>query len=177
MGKKLIIPLSFIVLIMNAVPVYAHCPLCTGAIGMAAVSMKYYGVDTSIIGIFIGAFAISTGLWIGRKIKRQYIRFQLPIIVLASFLLTVLPLSSIDGGNVFFPVLLFGEPGSVFNKIYWVNKIIFASIIGSMTTLAAFWIHNKVKKVNGGVLFPYQGLVFTLVLLGITGAAMYLMGV
>src|SRR3989338_6082029 len=72
--------------------VKAHCPLCTAAVGAAAVSAKYYGMDTSIIGVLIGAFGISTGLWVALKMKKQYFKFQTSAIVVASFLLTVIPI-------------------------------------------------------------------------------------
>ena len=68
--KKIFIILMFLLIIPQLV--YAHCPLCTGAVGAAAVTANYYGLDNSIIGIFIGAFAISTGLWFGLKVKKKY---------------------------------------------------------------------------------------------------------
>jgi hypothetical protein len=176
MKKLLLIPFSFVLLVLSATPVYAHCPLCTGAVGIVAVSMQYYGIDTSVIGMFIGAFAISTGLWFGRKIKKEYIRYQLPLIVLTSFILTVIPMMVIDGGYITFPLLLFGEPGSLLNKIYWMDKILFGSAVGAVTTLFAFGTHNRIKKSRGRVLFPYQGLVLTLMLLGIAGTGLYLIG-
>ena len=70
MKKLFLLLISF--LIFSVPLAYAHCLLCTMAVGAAAVTAKYYGVDTSIIGIFAGALAISIGLWIGLKIKKQY---------------------------------------------------------------------------------------------------------
>ncbi len=165
--------LIFAVLLINLIPsVYAHCPLCTVVVGAAAVSAKYYGLDGSIIGLLIGAFGISTGLWIGLKAKK-YFRFQLPLIVLASFLLTLVPLLYIDKSPVYLPLLLLGQPGSLLNKVYWVNKILFGGIIGGLITLAAFYIHIYIKKINGKVLFPFQGVVITLVFLLISSLGLY----
>src|SRR3989344_6151701 len=91
--KKILVALIAFFMLSAAAPIaYAHCPLCTAAVGAAAVSAKYYGMDISIIGLMIGAFGISTGLWFGLKLKKQFFKFQLPVIVLLSFLLTVLPL-------------------------------------------------------------------------------------
>ena len=107
--------------------VYAHCPLCTAAVGAAAISAKYYGLDLSIIGLLIGAFGISTGLWIGLKIKKEYFKFQLTIIVVASFLLTVIPLLAISDDTIYLPVLLAGKSGSILNKVYFVEY--FAAVL------------------------------------------------
>ena len=143
----------------------AHCPLCTGAVGAAAVGAKYFGVDSSIIGVFIGAFAISTGLWFARWLKSRFqktIPFQTPIVVILSFILTVVPLMKVEPEPIYFPVLLFGASGSLLNKAYWLNKILFGSALGAIASLAAYWLHLKVKAVKGKVLFPFQGIAFTL---------------
>lgn len=161
--KKLITTiLSSFFLFVNASFVSAHCPLCTGAVGMAAVAAKYYGMDLIVIGFFVGAFGISTGLWVGKKIKRNYFKFQLWAIVLLSFLLTVIPLRALGGDNVYLPVRLFGEVGSMFNKIYWMDRLFFGSLIGGFLSTAAFGAHNTIKKFNNNsVLFPFQGIALT----------------
>src|SRR3989338_9423617 len=108
MTMKISIFLAFVsAIVLMPKAVYAHCPLCTGAIGVMAVSASYYGVDSSIIGLFIGAFGLSTGLWVALKLKKRYIRFQSSLIVLASLLLTIIPLMSVGEGSITFSMLLF----------------------------------------------------------------------
>src|SRR3989338_7507256 len=122
MLKKIVRVFIVLFLMASAAPIaYAHCPLCTAAVGAAAVSAKYYGMDMSIIGLMIGAFGISTGLWIGLKVKKQFFMLQLPVIVILSFLLTVIPLLALNEDYVYFPLLLFGSAGTLLNKVYWVN--------------------------------------------------------
>ena len=169
-NKFLFIFVLIIILLTNSV--YAHCPLCTAAVGAAAVSAKYYGMDLSIIGLFIGAFGVSTGLWIGLKIK-NYFKFQLPVIVLLSFLLTVLPLLYISDEQIYLPVLWLGSAGSLFNKVYWINKILFGSVIGAVVSVLAYLLHVHIKKTRGKVLFPFQGAVFTILSLAVTGLMIY----
>ena len=152
--------------------VHAHCPLCTAAVGAAAVTANYLGLDPSIIGIFIGAFGISTGLWIGLKIKR-YIPLQTQLIVLGSFFLTVIPLLGLIPETAYMPVLVTGSPGSILNRVYWVNKLLIGSIIGGLASLLAFWLHTKIKSVRGKVLFPFQGITITITALLIASLAMY----
>lgn len=163
--KLFLLPFLFL---FYPITVSAHCPLCTAAIGVATVSAKYYGMDLSVVGVFVGAFAISTGLWVGKKFK-NYFKFQLPLIVLLSFVLTVVPIMALGSDSVYLPILWFGEAGSLFNKVYWVDKLLFGSIIGSITSIFAFGLHDFVKKLHGKVLFPFQGITLTLLLLALAG--------
>ena len=92
---------------------------------------------------------------------------------LASFLLTVVPLLYISNDTVYFPLLLVGEAGSILNKVYWVNKVLLGSIIGALVTLFAYYSHIYIKKINGKVLFPFQGVALTLAFLFASGLSMY----
>src|SRR3990167_1922174 len=138
--------------LLNANIAAAHCPLCTGAVGAAAVGAKYFGIDSSLIGVFIGEFAISTGLWFASLLKSRFqkaIPFQTPIVVILSFILTVVPLMRVEPEPIYFPLLLFGASGSLLNKAYWINKILFGSVLGTIASLSAYWLHLKVKAVKG----------------------------
>jgi len=174
-SKKYAFIFLMLVLLIGLMPsVNAHCPLCTAAVGAAAISAKYYGLDSSIIGLLIGAFGVSTGLWIGLKIKKEYFKFQFTSVVFASFLLTVVPLLSISSDSIYLPLLIFGSSGSFLNKVYWVNKLLLGSIIGGIATLLAFFAHNYIKKAKGKVLFPFQGITITLFFLIVSSLILYL---
>jgi len=168
------IMLLAILSLLAVIPIsHAHCPLCTAAVGAAAVSANYYGLDISIIGLLIGAFGVSTGLWVARMVKRQYIGYQTHLIVLLSFLLTVIPLMSINNESFYLPLLLFGEIGSAFNKVYFLNRLLIGSIFGGIISLGALWVHFKLKALKGKVLFPFQGIVITLLCLFLAGIGLY----
>lgn len=147
-------------LVLSSGLVSAHCPLCTGAIAAVAISAKFFGVDLSLIGLLIGAFGVSTGLWLGKSIKAKF-KIPVAVTVLASFFLTVLPIFGL--GESSHLVINF------FDDLWIVDKMIFGSVIGGITSLAAFQLHGFVKQVNGRVLFPFQGIAFTLGLLGLVG--------
>ena len=151
----------------------AHCALCTGAFAVAATSAKLLGVDPSIIGVLAGAFGLSTGLWISRTIKRQWFAYQSHAIVLASFLLTFLPVTFVVKDSFYLPLLLFGEPGTLFNKVYWVNKIAFGAFLGGAATLAAYWLHVWIKRMRGGVLFPFQGIALAVLAVAAVSLPLY----
>ncbi|MBI2575218.1 hypothetical protein HYV82_05025 [Candidatus Woesearchaeota archaeon] len=154
--------------------VHAHCPLCTAAVGTAAVTAKYFGLNASIIGVFIGAFGVSTGLWLALKLKKK-IALQTPLIVLASFLLTTLPLLVVVPDTFYFPLLVAGDAGTVLNRVYWVNKLLFGSVLGLAATTIAFSLHKRIKEIRGKVLFPFQGVALTVAALLILSSALYFM--
>jgi hypothetical protein len=157
----------------SAVPVHAHCPLCTGVIGVAAVSASYYGLDASIIGLFVGSFGVSTGYWVGKKVKKEYVKYQLHLIALSSLLFTVGPLLSLDTGSLHFSTLFFGEPGSLFNRVHEINSLVFGGLLGGVVSMMSFKANNYIKKKRGRVLFPFQGIVFAASSLLITSAILY----
>ena len=175
--KKLAIAgLLFLFSLFNISIAHAHCPLCTGAVGAAAVGAKYLGMDVTIIGVFIGAFAISTGLWFAKWVGKKLANFGIYhayTIVIASFALTVLPLMSLEPEPLYLPVFITGAAGTILNKAYWTNKILFGSIFGGLAAIIAYWLHIKIKESRGKVLFPFQGIVFTILSLAATSAILY----
>src|SRR3990167_1947977 len=89
--KKLILLFLFFI-VFSIKFVSAHCPLCTITAGAAAAGGVWLGVSKVVIGLLIGAFAMSMGMWFSRIPKKKYIPFQKTAIVLAVFFTTVLPL-------------------------------------------------------------------------------------
>jgi hypothetical protein len=155
--------LIILLFIIFSIPVYAHCPLCTAAVGVAAGTASYYGMDVSIIGIFIGAFAISTGLWVALKTKKEYVRFQKHLIVGSSFLLTVIPMIGVLPLTMQLP----------FFPDTYVNKMIFGAIFGAIASFLALYAHNYIKKIKGKALFPFQGIAITILFLVINSIIFY----
>lgn len=141
----------------------AHCPLCTAAVGTAALSATYFGFDASMVGVFVGAFAVSTGMMFGGSLKKEYIKFQLPVIVIASFLLTLIPIMNVVEDYM---VLILDKP-------YIINKLLFGGLLGGIAVPSSYSFHKFVKKKRGKVLFPYQGVAFTLIFLLIISFALY----
>ena len=157
--------------------VAAHCPLCTAAVGGAAITAQYFGLDTSIIGLLVGAFGISTGIWVANKIKKRYFRLQSAALVALSFFLTIIPLASaVKSEILYFPVLFAGDPGTVLNKVYWLSKFFMGTGIGAVASLAGYYMHKRIKRAYGSVLFPFQGVAITLALLAVFGVFLFFWG-
>ncbi|MBR9704577.1 hypothetical protein GOV12_04140 [Candidatus Pacearchaeota archaeon] len=166
--KKLIfVPFIFLIFLIEGV--LAHCPLCT--IGAAAVAggAVWLGVSKVVVSLFIGAFAVSMGLWFGRIIKKTYIPFQKTSIVLLSFILTIIPLLSIMSYPYPLYIALWGGYGTLFNSTYVIDLSIFGSLFGGLIMGISPTINKKITKLRKGKHIPYQGIIISLLSLIIIG--------
>lgn len=165
--------LAFLLALASLPMVRAHCPLCTMGIAAVAGGATYWGFNKLIISLLVGAFAISTGMWVARSIKKKFIRFQKPLIVLLSFALTVIPLLSLL--YVMYPlhINLFGDYGSLFNRTYLLNASLISSIFGGFIVAIAPSLSEKITSFRGQRI-PFQGVALTLLLLIITSVAIQL---
>lgn len=146
--------------------VHAHCPLCTAGAAAAAGGAAWLGVSHSVIGVFIGAFAISTGWWVSRMIKKQFIPFQHWILLIVSFALTVIPILTLFADNPY-PIYISwgGDYGTIFNRTYLLNLFLIGSIIGGFIVAIAPWLSERMTALRNGKMLPYQGLTITFALL------------
>lgn len=146
----------------------AHCPLCTVGIAAAAGGAAYLGVDKAVIALFVGAFAVSTGWWVARKIKKQLIPFQMAGIILLSFLLTTIPLLPLLDRIYPIYISVAGDYGSWLNRTYIINLSLISSILGGAAVGITPWLSAKLTGLRQGKKMPYQGVLLTLGILLIT---------
>ena len=165
MNKKFFIPFFLFPFILVE-KVFAHCPLCT--VG-AAGSALWLGVDPSVVGIFIGAFGASIGWWIANKIKKKYIPLQKLVLIILSYLLTVIPILPILKTNKGVYVSLFGNYGSIFNRTYVVDSFFLGSIFGVIILAITPWLSSKITLLRHGKNIPFQGIILTFILLILFG--------
>jgi len=143
----------------------AHCPLCTIGAGAAAAGAVWLGVSKIVVALFIGAFAMSMGMWFSRIPKKKYIPFQKTLIVLAVFLTTVLPLLPLFTAIGPLYLSFIGPYGST----YAFNYSIASSLFGGIIILASPGISKTLTKLRKGKMLPFQGIIITLLTLIITG--------
>lgn len=152
--KKWIVLFLLLALLPQAA--YAHCPLCTAATGGAVAAARFYALDDTIVGVWIGAFIISTALWFDRMIKKEYVQFQRLIIVLLSFTLTIVP---------FYMAGLIGFQTST---VFGIDRLFFGILSGSAVSYFAFSVSWKIKAERKKRLFPFQTMAIALLLLALT---------
>lgn len=165
---------SFLVLIPL---VSAHCPLCTAGAVVGVGTARYLGVDDSIVGVFLGAFIVSTALWFNKWLSKK--RVNLPMqeffLVVISFLLLAVPLYT--GGVItnFDMVKSMPEHHSMLGLgIYGIDKLSFGMIIGSLAVWMTFSFSDFIKKKRGRVLWPFQGVSFMFITLAVLSLIFWL---
>lgn len=148
----------------------AHCPLCTaGAIAGIGVA-RSLGVSDSIVGLFLGAFIVSTALWFNRWLKKKKInyKFQGIALIILSFLLLVVPLYFAGVITNFNMVRLMPQHHAMLGLgILGIDKLLTGTILGTLAVLGSFSLSDKIKKIKGKVLWPYQGISFMFITLAI----------
>jgi len=148
----------------------AHCPLCTVGIAAVAGGATILGVKTQVIGLFAGALAISTALWIANaKNLRNHKKLALATL---SYLATVLPLYQLMPG--FWPVYvsIAGDYGSLLNRTYLVSTFISGSLIGAFTVAISPMLSKAISRLRNGRTMPFQGVILTLALLIVISIAL-----
>ena len=160
------IPLIFIFFIEF---VSAHCPLCTAGAAAAAAGAVWLGVSKAIVALFIGAFAVSTALWVGRMIKKQYISHQKLVLIIASFLLTIIPILPIISQTYPAYISWLGNYGTLLNRTYIINISLLTSLLGGGIVSVSPFLSKKISRLRKGEMIPFQGTILTLSLLIITG--------
>lgn len=151
MKNKTLIYLSVISSFLLAKTTLAVCPVCTIAVGAGVGFTRSFGVDDSIIGLWIGGLTVSMIFWTISWFKKKNIKFKFRelITVLAYYLLVVVPL--------YFTGIM-GQPDN--SLFYGVDKLLLGVLVGSI----AFWfgasLYADMKEKNGGhAYFPFQKVV------------------
>ena len=170
--KILSIAMLPVFLIFLVKTVSAHCPLCTVGAGAAAAGAVWLGVSKVVVALFIGAFAMSMGMWFARVIekRKKFIPFQNLLIITGVFLLTILPLIPIVKaiGPLYLPFI--GNYGTT----YAVDYSLGSSLLGGIITFASPKINKEIKEKRNGKGIPFQGILLTFLLLGIAAGAIQL---
>ena len=161
----------FLLFVKNTV---AHCPLCTVGAAAAAGGALWLGVEKAVVGLFLGAFAASMGWWLSRLVKKQYVPFQTPGLVLLSFVLTIVPLFPVITQIYPLYISMAGEYGSWLNRTYVLNLSLFTSIMGGTIVSLTPWLSRNLSRLRRGRMVPFQGIILTLGILVVTGIILQL---
>jgi len=158
MKKNSILAALIFVALMAGIsaPASAHCPLCTAATGAGIAIAESYGVDDAIIGLWVGAFIVSTALWFDRVLKKKYnFPGQSAIISAASLALTVVP---------FYFAGMFGNPVMILG----IDRLLFGMLFGSVLTFAGTELSIWIKNTRGKVFISYQTIILVTCILAAT---------
>ena len=102
------------------------------------------------------------GWWLSRVVKKKYVPGQNPLLILLSFLLTIIPLMPLFQGIMPLYISWFGDYGSLFNRTYLLNTFLTGSFLGGAFVSVAPFLSQKITSWRGTQI-PFQGIILTLV--------------
>lgn len=150
--------------------VHAVCPVCTVAVGAGLGLARYFGVDDTVSGVWVGGLILSSSFWLINWLKKK--NYHLPQLIASHLsLITIVLMYSI----VFIPLWIGKTIGHPFNTVFGIDKLIFGTILGSIAFLTAVFLDKKVRKIYGKQLFIYQKVVFPVGFLVILSAVAYIL--
>lgn len=144
----------------------AVCPVCTVAVGTGVGLSRYFGIDDTISGLWIGGLIVSIITWTENWLEKKNVRFKGRIFLSAL----------VYYAAIIIPLYLSGIIGHPQNTLICfcglnIDKILFGIITGSV----AFWFgvswHFYLKEKNKGrAHFPFQKVIIpvaTLIILSL----------
>jgi hypothetical protein len=144
----------------------AICAVCTAAVGSFAGLSRWFGVDDTITGMWLGGLILSSALWLISWLDKKNIKFRFRKILILSlcYVSVILPLYSTN---------LIGNP---YNTIFGIDKLIAGIIVGSIVFPIGTLTHFSLKKRNGNkVYFPFQGVIIPILFLVLASVMFYFM--
>jgi hypothetical protein len=165
--KKLTI-LTFLSTFLFPGNVYAHCPLCTGGAGAAAVAAAYFGVKYGSLGVLLGGFAVALSLWIAHKPKQKF-KLQSQVLFWAIYLSTIIPFYFMFKGDYVSKYISMNDDyGSLLNRTYLIDLFIVGALLGSIIVYVSPKLSSALSAKRGGESIRFQGLIinFTLLIVG-----------
>jgi hypothetical protein len=163
----LIIPLLFFCFAVSKAQ--AVCPVCTIAVGAGIGIAEEFGVDDTIIGLWVGGLTISlifwTIDWLSKKnLKSDWIKYAT---IAAYIILIVLPLFFIKIKG--YPII-----GKELNKLWGIDKMLLGIFIGGFLFYFGANSYEYLKKKNNNrAYFPFQKVVMPIAPLIIASVFFY----
>jgi hypothetical protein len=157
----------------------AVCPVCTVAVGAGLGLSRYFGIDDTISGLWIGGLILSSSFWTSDWLQKRHFRIQGKLL---DFLVSIIFLIMVIGplwyseiiGHPFNTVSLNLTPWTEVPSIFRLDKLIFGTFVGMAIFLLAVALDKKVRKIFGHQLFIYQKVVFPIASLILTSLVFYL---
>lgn len=142
----------------------AVCPVCVVAVGGGLYFTRKFGLDDAVTSLWIGGILVALVLWTIDWMRKKGWKFKFDdlTIWLAYYALTLIPLS-------YYNII-----GSIDNKFWGIDKILFGTFLGTFIFLGAVWFNGYLKKKNNGKgYFPYQKVIVPFGILVLSSLILY----
>lgn len=160
-------------------PVSAHCPLCTAGAAAGVGIARAYGVDDSIVGLFLGAFVAASALWLDRILKKRKIDypFQSFILVAVSLLALAVPLYYAGIITNIEVVKSMPDYHAILGmEAFGLDTLFSGLLLGTVLITGVFMISDFITAKRGRM-FRYQGMILMAVTLIIVTALLWVTSV
>jgi hypothetical protein len=152
-------------------PVSAHCPLCTAGAAMGVGIARAYGVDDTIVGLFLGAFVAASALWIDRLLKKRGIGYPLQSLILVAISLLSIAIPLYLAGIITPTAVVKALPdyhSLLGMEALGIDKLFAGLLLGTILVAGVFTISDGITAKRGRRLFGYQGMIFMAIALAVT---------
>jgi len=164
MKKPSLLALFGFISTLSAGHALAQCPVCTVGVIAGLGLSRYFGVDDTLSGIWIGGLLMSLSIWTVNWLKSKKWNFKgsITVIALAYYAMVIIPLYTAG---------LVGHP---FNTLWGVDKLMVGVVAGTIIFTIATVAYAYVKNKNGGKAhFPFEKVVFPIGALAILSVIFY----
>ena len=125
------------------------CAVCTVAVGASLEAARRYGLDDSIVGLWVGALLALLGYWFILWFDKKNWNFPG-----RDFILMVVSVGTIGGMYWQMPY----QPQVI--GIFYLDPLLFATIFGALTFIYVSKFYQWMKEKNGGhAHFPFEKVV------------------
>jgi len=167
-NKNLLLFSIFLISLFSAQKALAICPVCTVAVGAGIGLSRWFNIDDSITGLWLGGFLLSISLWTIDWLNRKKIRFFLKrfFVVLAYYAFAIVPL--------YYAKIIANPLAFVCSCAN--DKLLLGTIEGTAVFFFAVKLYEFLKQRNGNhAHFPYEKIVFPVALLAVFAIIFYLL--
>lgn len=146
--------------------VAAVCPMCTVAVGAGLGISRWLGIDDSIAGIWIGALALSSGMWLaGWVAKKDWNIPKKELLASFSFHFLLIP-----------TLYLLDIAGVPFNTLWGIDKIILGIFVGTAVFALSAATDKYLRSTNEGqVYIYYQKVILPMLFLSVASFVFHLL--
>lgn len=150
-----------------APPAQAVCPVCTVAVGAGLGLARWFGIDDTVTGLWIGALTVSMTAWTVNWIAARKPNWRFA----GDFGAWLAGYAAI----IFIPLYFQGIVGHPLNTLWGIDKVLLGSAVGAVVFLAMARAYEILKKRNGGhAHFPFQKVAMPVAPLAILSLVFYL---